>query len=110
MGKKIANEHGSALLITIAVMLMLTIAAMIAVNTANTDIDLSFNQLHHDQAFYIAEAGIKRSHEMLNDNQDWRAGFTDEAFESGSYTTVLTLSRKRRDRRASRYSRRRWTM
>jgi Tfp pilus assembly protein PilX len=83
------NQRGGALLITIAVMLMLTVAALIAINTANTDIDLSFNQLHHDRAFYVAEAGIQRAHAQLIEDNYWTTGYSDVAFEGGHYSVKL---------------------
>jgi Tfp pilus assembly protein PilX len=85
----INNQRGGALLITLAIMIMLTIAALIAVDTATTDIDLSFNQLHHDKAFYVAEAGINRAVDKLNDDNAWIIGYANVAFDDGHYWVAV---------------------
>ncbi len=87
--KALANERGSALLIALAVMALLTIAAITALDRSTTDIDMSYNQLHDDQAFYIAEAGINRACAELGNDLSWRAGFNDVAFSGGQYTVTL---------------------
>jgi len=73
-------------------MLMLTIAALIAVDTAQTDIELSFNQLHSDQAFYVADAGIKQSlYQLLQDNT-WQTGYVNVTFDEGAYSVAVVHS------------------
>jgi hypothetical protein len=86
------SEQGGALLIVLAIMVMLTIAAILAVNTAQTDIDLSFNQLHSDQAFYVAEAGLMKAFAELNNDNDWNIGYSNEYFESGIYSVAVVDS------------------
>jgi hypothetical protein len=61
-------------------------------DTANTDIELSYNQLHEDQAFYVAEAGAKQALWELNESNAWRDGYTEQAFGTGSYSVGLTDS------------------
>ena len=92
MKEKDADERGSALLIAMAVMLMLTLAAIMAVDTAQTDIELSFNALHHDQAFYTAEAGLQRAFVELNNNPGWNTGFVNVTFEQGVYSVAVVDS------------------
>lgn len=75
-----------------AIMLMLTIAAMMAVKTAQTDIDLTFNQLHSDKAFYVAEAGIVKAYAALNDDNDWNTGYAGVTFEDGAYSVAVVDS------------------
>ena len=86
------NQRGGALLITLAIMVMLTIAAVFAVNIAKTDIDLSFNQLHSDQAFYVAEAGLAQSIRELNIDNEWHTGFNNVDFEDGLYSVAVINS------------------
>ncbi len=92
MGKIKPNERGGALLITLCLLVMLTMAAIMAVNTAQTDIELSFNQLQSDQAFYVAEAGLRRAFVQLNDDNDWNTGYANEAFEGGLYWVAIVDS------------------
>lgn len=86
------DQQGGALLIVMAVMLLLTIAAMMAVKTAQTDIDLTFNQLHSDQAFYVAEAGLVQAFVTLNGDNDWNAGYSAVTFEDGVYSVAVVDS------------------
>jgi len=75
-----------------AVMLMLTIAAMMAVKTAQTDIDLTFNQLHSDKAFYVAEAGLVQAFATLNNDNDWNTGYANVIFDDGIYSVAVVDS------------------
>ena len=89
---KLNNERGAALLITLAIMAMITIVVIISVDRSTTDIDLSYNQLHEEQAFYLADAGIKQAVEELEDDETWRAGFNDYPFGVGTFTVSVTDS------------------
>lgn len=86
---KVSNERGSALFICISIIAMLTIIGLTAVKTSQTETDLSFNKVHSDKAFYIAEAGAKRAMiEIIND-PTWNAGFVDISFANGVYTVIV---------------------
>jgi len=86
---KIRNENGSAILIALCIMSMLTIIALSAVKTSNTDVELSYNQLHGDQAFYVAEAGSKHAFAQLNDSSIWRTGYSKVSMGPGTYHVTL---------------------
>ena len=86
------NDRGSALLIALALILMLSGVAMMATDRATTDIDLSYNQIHNEQAFYIAEAGLTRAVKELDDRVLWRAGFDREPFGGGVFSVRITDS------------------
>lgn len=83
------DDRGGALLITLLVMMMLTVLAIMAVNTADTDIQLSYNVVNSDKAFYIAEAGLHRAILELNNDNGWRLGFLGVGFEHGQYTVAV---------------------
>ncbi len=89
MGELHKNETGSALLITLLLMVMLTIVVLTAANVAQTDVELSFNQVHGEQSFYVAEAGVKRAFVSINSDSSWDAGFIDVPFGEGSYSVVV---------------------
>ncbi|PKK83911.1 MAG: hypothetical protein CVT49_05660 [candidate division Zixibacteria bacterium HGW-Zixibacteria-1] len=86
------NEKGSALLISLLLMGMLTLLAVMAVRSSNTDMDLTFNQINGDKTFYIAEAGAKRAIAELNIDPSWTAGYSNIGFNGGSYTVQITDS------------------
>jgi len=86
------SERGSALLVVLCLMGMLTLAGLYAVRTSNTDMDLAFNKVNSEQAFYIAEAGAKRGVAELIKDDTWNAGFVDMPFGSGTFTVVVADS------------------
>ncbi|MDD3730854.1 MAG: pilus assembly PilX N-terminal domain-containing protein [candidate division Zixibacteria bacterium] len=83
------NEKGSALLITLCLMGMLTLVALTAVKNSNTDMELSFNSENSERAFYIAEAGAKRAVSEIYGSSTWRAGYNDIGFSGGTYTVQV---------------------
>lgn len=87
-----SGEQGGALLIALCILLVLTIAAIMAVDTAQTDIELSFNNLNSSQAFYVAEAGVNRALAQLNEDNDWNTGYVDMEFERGTYWVAIVDS------------------
>ncbi len=86
------NNRGGALIITLALMAMLTVVAIMALNRSTTDVELSYNQLHDEKAFYTAEAGIERARAILEDDRAWDSGFANEILGSGSYTVTVINS------------------
>ncbi len=89
MKKLIMDNYGGALVIVLGLMLLMTIAAILAVHTAQTDINLSFNQVDYDHAFYIADAGLKKAFNELNNYNLWEAGYAGSEFEDGTYTVLV---------------------
>ncbi len=83
------NNRGSALLISLILMLMLAGLGMMTIDRSNDDLDLSYNTLHDEQAFHVAEAGAKRALVELAANASWRTGFTNESFCGGMFTVVV---------------------
>jgi len=92
MRKLIADNRGSALLISLAIMAFLSLIAIMAVNRSHTDFELSYNQLHEEQAFYVAEAGAQEALAELNSDNDWRSGWARVTFGGGFYSVTLTDS------------------
>ena len=59
MFKRLSSNQGSALLMTLLIMLMLTLIFAAVVSTSVTDIDIAKNQKERTSAFYTAEAGLQ---------------------------------------------------
>ncbi len=83
------SERGSVILIALMLIGMLTLVAVLAIENSNTDVELSYNQLHSDQAFYVAEAGAKQAYSMISADRTWNTGYTDESFGEGTFTVVV---------------------
>jgi len=86
------NEQGSALLLALCLMGMLTLAALLAVNNSNTDMEMSFNQINGEKAFYLAEAGAKRAVAELQNDPTWTAGFINVSLANGTYSVAVVDS------------------
>ena len=84
-----ANQKCSAILIVLALIGMLTGVGIMSVDRATTDIDLAFNQLQGDRAFYIAEAGLQRAIAELRKDDSWRVGYYRQVLDDGYYTTSV---------------------
>ncbi len=79
-------EKGSAILIVMGLLAMLTAVAIMSVDRSNTDMELSSNQLQEERAFYLAEAGLERATVEINKDNGWRAGYYKQILEGGNYT------------------------
>ena len=86
------SQKGSAIIIVMGLIAMLTAAAIMSVDRSNTDLELSYNQLHEEMAFYLAEAGLERAVFEINEDNDWRDGYDKLALEGGYYTINITDS------------------
>lgn len=86
---RVSENRGSALLAALALLIIITLVGIAAVDQATTDFDLSFNQQHQDMAFYVAEAGIKSAIAKIQSNPAWDSGFVDVSFGNGSFNVVV---------------------
>lgn len=92
MRNKLKNNNGSALLIAIILMFMLMGFAIMSVNRSTTDMELSYNQVHDEQSFYIAEAGAKHALAAINADNTWRSGYSNQTYGNGAFTVTVTDS------------------
>ncbi|MCH9024669.1 MAG: hypothetical protein IH931_04975, partial [candidate division Zixibacteria bacterium] len=89
MKKILTNQKGTAILIVLSLIAMLVAVGIMSVDRSTTDIELSFNQLHEDQSFYGAEAGIARAMVELNRNFNWRGPIVNEQLAGSKYTVIV---------------------
>ncbi len=66
--KRLKNQNGTALLVALIIMLMLTLIFAAAVTTSVTDVDIAKNQKERTLAFYTAEAGLQLAIGVLRTN------------------------------------------
>ena len=66
--KHIIEEKGSALLLALIVMVMLTLVFVAAITTSVTDMDISRNIKEKTSSFYVAEAGLEYGMGVLKNN------------------------------------------
>ena len=77
------------MIIVMALIIALSALAIIAVDRSTTDIELSFNQQHQEQAFYVAEAGAEHALIELYKDSDWRDGIAYKEIGTGFYVVQL---------------------
>jgi len=88
--QRLSNEKGSAMIISLVVLLMLGLIGAAAIETSNTDMDIAENYQTDMKSFYIAEAGAELAFTVVRDSLNWRAGFNKYPFAGGEFdVTVL---------------------
>ena len=60
------SEKGSALLIAVFILFIMTILGISATTTSNLDIEIASNDRRYVQEFYVADSGWKRGVTWLN--------------------------------------------
>jgi type II secretory pathway component PulK len=83
------NNGAVFLIVVFAIALMATITVGILVMTTE-ELMLMQNQLYAAQAMCTAEAGLNDAFAQIRSNSSWTTGFTNKAFNSGSYTVTVT--------------------
>jgi hypothetical protein len=68
MIRRLRKNEGSALLVALLVMLMLSLIFIAAINTSVTDIHIADNQKKRTSSFYVAEGGLELALRVLKDN------------------------------------------
>jgi len=87
--RKNESERGSVMLIALMLIGMLTLVAIMAVDNSSTDVELSYNNMHADRAFYVAEAGAKQAFAMIQADRTWNDGYQDRDFGDGAFTVIV---------------------
>ncbi len=77
------------MLIALMLVGMLTLVAIMAVDNSSTDVELSYNNMHADRAFYVAEAGAKQAFAMILADRTWNHGYQDHEFGDGAFTVIV---------------------
>jgi type II secretory pathway component PulK len=80
------RNYGSVLLMTIFVIAFISALAMGLLQMNTEELQLVQNQIYAAQALATAEAGLNDALSELRTDPNWSTGFSDKAFEGGSYT------------------------
>lgn len=83
------NQKGSAILITMALILMLSAVGMMAINQSSTEVDVSFNKVRQEQSLHVAEAGLSQALAALNADSAWRTGYAKQTLGNGEYSVAI---------------------
>ncbi|GAG00704.1 unnamed protein product [marine sediment metagenome] len=75
---------------TIFVIALLAVLTMGILQMSTEEIQLMQNQTYATEAIATAEAGLNDAFAEIRADDEWTTGFTDKAFNSGSYTVTVT--------------------
>lgn len=89
MMSTLMNENGSAMIVSLLVLLMLGLMGMAAIQTSNTEMDIARNYQTDMKSFYVAEAGVELAFTVIHDTLTWREGFTGYPFANGSFDVAI---------------------
>jgi hypothetical protein len=70
------GERGSALVIALLSTIILTVLGITFMTISGTGISIAYNETHHSQAFYLAEAGVAEATRILRDSNNWDTELT----------------------------------
>jgi type II secretory pathway component PulK len=59
------NEKGSVIIAAIMILALMTVTTFMAMNTSDTEVQISANALIYKKTFYTAEAGIEHAMKLL---------------------------------------------
>ena len=85
LGKKLADEQGSILLVSLMVLVVLALFGAVASNMSITELQSSANERRYNQTFYVADSAWQEPVSMLN-------SLGDEAPDADIDTDVVDLS------------------
>ena len=80
------KNNGSVLLITVFVIALLSALVMGMLQMNTEELQLVRNHIYGAQALATAEAGLNDALSEIRSDSSWTTGFTDKAFNGGSYT------------------------
>ncbi len=83
------KNNGSALLVVVFVIALLSAVVMGMLQLNTEEIQLMHNQINAAQAIATAEAGLNDAFAEIREDSSWSTGFTDKSFNGGSYTVSV---------------------
>ncbi|MHC4131995.1 MAG: hypothetical protein ACYSSP_09125 [Planctomycetota bacterium] len=84
-----SKQNGSVFLMVVFVIALMAVLTAGILQMTTEDILIMRNQLFAAEAIATAEAGLNDAFYELRSDSGWTDGFTDKAFNSGSYTVVV---------------------
>jgi hypothetical protein len=82
------RQRGSAMLLTLFILSILTLAGLLATTSTTTELRMAANQMHHLQAFYAAEGVAELVSEIIEQNIACPGGFTENDRRGGLVEVV----------------------
>jgi hypothetical protein len=80
---KYADQYGSAMVMTLFILSILTMVGLLAAKSSTTEIRMAANEMHRKQAFYAAEGVAELVSEIIEQNIACPNGFTENRQRGG---------------------------
>ena len=88
MNRKFRHK-GSALVLAVFIIALLAAVVMGMLQINTEEIQVMRNQIYASEALATAEAGLNDAFSEIRADSSWNTGFTDKAFNGGSYTVTV---------------------
>lgn len=89
---KESRHKGTVVLISVFVVALLSAVVIGMVQMITEEVQVMRNQVYAGEAVAVAEAGLNDAFAEIRVDSGWNVGFTDKAFNGGSYTVTVTGS------------------
>jgi Tfp pilus assembly protein PilX len=86
------ENSGTVLVMTIFIVALLSAVIIGILQMTTEEIQIMSNQVYAAEALATAEAGLNDAFAELRNDSSWSTGFTDKAFNGGSYTVAVSGS------------------
>ena len=83
------KKYGSVFLMVVFALALFSVIVMGMLEINTEELQLMQNHVYSSQALAVAEAGLNDAFSELRADSAWNAGFSDKAFEGGSYSVVV---------------------
>ena len=83
------GHKGSALILAIFIIALLAAVVMGMLQINTEEIQIMRNQIYAADALAVAEAGLNDAFSEIRADINWNSGFTDKAFNGGSYNVTV---------------------
>lgn len=90
LGPALRDENGSALIVALVLLVVLTLAGVIATKTSTTEIKIATNDRQHKIAFYDADGATELATELIEENIE-ETGFDNSTMGTGNLIEVTKL-------------------
>ena len=83
------GNNGLAFIMVVFIIALLAAVVMGMLQINTEEIQIMRNQIYAAEALAIAEAGLNDAFHEIRADSGWHIGFTDKAFNGGSYTVTV---------------------
>ncbi len=83
------NQVGSAMIVTVFVISLLSILVVAILEIASVDVQIMQNHVNSVESLMMANAGLNDGIAELSLDSEWDEGFTNKPFNGGTYSVTM---------------------